>query len=176
MSKKIISGLAVLIAILAVVISMQPEDFSVERSAIIAAPASTIFTQVNDMRNWEAWSPWANLDPNATESFEGPSEGDGSVMRWSGNHEVGEGSLTITESRPDALVRFQLDFIKPFKSTSTSQFTFTPHNGGTLVTWRMHGKNNFLAKAMSLVMDCEKMMGDYFEKGLAQLQTITERR
>jgi len=38
----------------------------------------------------------------------------------------------------------------------------------------MTGKNNFVAKAFSLVMNCDKMVGGQFEKGLANLQAVTE--
>jgi hypothetical protein len=33
----------------------------------------------------------------------------------------------------------------------------------------MYGKNNFVGKAVSLYMDCDKMCGPQFEKGLAAL-------
>ena len=58
-----------------------------------------MFAQVNDFRNWEAWSPWAKLDPAPKNSFEGAPAGKGAIFKWSGNNEVGEGSMTVTESR-----------------------------------------------------------------------------
>jgi hypothetical protein len=33
----------------------------------------------------------------------------------------------------------------------------------------MYGKNNFVGKAVSLFMDCDKMCGPQFEQGLAAL-------
>ena len=45
-------------------------------------------------------------------------------MSWVGNNKVGEGSMTITESRPSEFIQFKLDFLKPFKATSTAEFTF----------------------------------------------------
>jgi hypothetical protein len=38
----------------------------------------------------------------------------------------------------------------------------------------MYGKNNFMGKAVSLFMDCDKMVGSEFEKGLASMKTIVE--
>ncbi len=35
-------------------------------------------------------------------------------------------------------------------------------------------RSAFVMKAMSLFMDCDKMIGDDFEKGLADLKTIAE--
>ena len=38
----------------------------------------------------------------------------------------------------------------------------------------MYGKNNFMSKAMGLIMNCEKMVGGQFEKGLAALKSLVE--
>jgi hypothetical protein len=42
------------------------------------------------------------------------------------------------------------------------------------VTWGLVGRNNFIAKAIGLVMDMDKMIGSDFEKGLAQMKTVVE--
>ena len=95
-------------------------------------------------------------------------------MRWVGNNKVGQGSMTITESRPDDFIRFKLEFLKPFAATNTAEFTFNYENDQTTVTWTMYGKNNFMGKAIGLVMNCEKMVGGQFEKGLATLKSVVE--
>ncbi len=174
MLKKILILLAVIIAILCVVIAMQPADFRVTRSAAIAAPAGAVFAQVNDLHKWQEWSPWAKRDPNAKNSYEGPASGVGAAFLWSGNSEVGEGKMTIIESRLNAKVVFRLDFEKPFKATSNSEFTFKESGGQTEVTWAMTGKNNFIGKAIGLFMNCDKMVGGDFEKGLAQLDAAVK--
>jgi len=174
MIKIILLTLAVLLAVLIVVIATRPATFSVSRSAVIAAPPAVVFAQVNDFRNWEAWSPWAKLDPNSSVTFEGPESGAGAIMKWSGNNEVGEGRQQIVESVAGELVRIRLDFVRPFVSTSDTIFRFEPSGAGVLVTWTMSGENNFIGKAVSLVMDCEKMIGPQFEKGLANLKQVSE--
>ena len=110
MFKKILIGLVVLVAGFAVVVALQPSEFSVSRTATIAAPAGDVFGHVNDLRKWDAWSPWAKLDPNAKVGFEGPSAGKGAVFTWSGNDYVGEGRMTVAESRPAELVSLKVDF------------------------------------------------------------------
>jgi hypothetical protein len=151
----------------------RPDSFRVSRSVVMSAPASAIFPHVNTLRQWERWSPWAKMDPEAKSAFEGPAAGLGAKMSWAGP-KSGEGTMTIVESRPNELVRFQLDFLKPFKATNEAEFTFHAQGPQTLVTWSMSGKNNFIAKAMSLFMDCDKMIGGEFEKGLRDLRTIAE--
>jgi hypothetical protein len=107
-------------------------------------------------------------------TYSGPAAGVGAVSEWVGNNEVGEGRMTITESRANELVRFRLDFVKPFESTCGADFTFKPQGNQTVVTWTMTGEKNFLSKAVGLFMDCDKMMGGEFEKGLAQLKKLSE--
>jgi len=155
MRKKLIliaGVLAALLLILILVIITRPEDFRVSRSTTINAPPVAVFAQVNNFHQWDAWSPWAKLDPNCKVEFEGPASGTGSVFKWSGNNEVGEGSQTIIESRPPELIRIRLEFTKPFEAANDVEFTFQPADGGTLVIWSMSGKNNFVGKAISLVM------------------------
>jgi hypothetical protein len=72
MFKKILLGLAALIAVFLIVVAMQPDEFRVSRSATVAASPDRVFAQVNDFHNWQAWSPWAKLDPDAKATFEGP--------------------------------------------------------------------------------------------------------
>ena len=114
------------------------------------------------------------LDPAAKSTFEGPAAGKGAAMSWAGNNQVGEGRLTITESRSGELVRLKLEFMKPFAATNTAAFTFKPEGDKTAVTWSMEGKNNYLAKALHLVMNMDKMVGGDFEKGLADMKVAAE--
>jgi uncharacterized protein YndB with AHSA1/START domain len=155
-------------------VALQPADFRMARSATIAAPPADVFAQVNDFHNWEAWSPWAKKDPAAKTTFEGPSAGTGAIFKWSGNNEVGEGSMTITESKPNELIRIKLDFVKPFEATQTAEFTFRPEGDQTVVTWSMYGQKEFMMRAICLVMGAEKMIGSDFEKGLASMKSVAE--
>jgi uncharacterized protein YndB with AHSA1/START domain len=174
MLKKILLVVALLLVVLVIVIATRPGEFRVSRSATIAAAPEVVFPHVNELRKWDTWSPWAKLDPNAKNSFDGPSAGQGASMSWAGNNEVGEGKMTITESRPNELVRFKLEFYKPMAGTSEAEFTFKPEGGGTRVTWTMTGKNDFIGKAVCLVMNMDQMIGGQFEKGLAGMKAVAE--
>jgi hypothetical protein len=59
-------------------------------------------------------------------------------------------------------------------ATNTAEFTFNYENNQTTVIWTMYGKNNFMSKAIGLVMNCEKMVGSQFEQGLAALKSVVE--
>jgi uncharacterized protein YndB with AHSA1/START domain len=174
MLMKILIALAVIVVVLVIVVATRPSEFRVARTATIAAPAPAVFAQVNDFHKWEAWNPWGKVDPAMKQTYEGAPAGIGAIDTWAGNHEVGEGRMTLTESRPSDLIRIRLEFLKPFKATSTAEFTFKPEGDRTAVTWSMVGHNNFMAKAVHLFMNMDRMIGGQFEKGLAQMKSVVE--
>jgi hypothetical protein len=174
MFKKILLGLAVVIAVFAVYVAMQPNTFLVARSATMAALPAAVFEQVNDFHKWEAWDPWAKLDPNAKSTFEGPASGKGAVLKWDGNDKVGKGSLTIVDSKPNELVRMRFEFERPKQDPANVEFVLKPNGDKTDVTWSMSGDHNFISKAVCLFMDMDKMVGEKYEEGLANLKKIVE--
>lgn len=174
MLKKILIGIAALIVVLLIVVALRPSQFRVERSVTIAAPAEVVFGHVNDLQKWTAWSPWEKIDPGMTRTYGASTVGAGATYAWEGNENVGAGRMTVAESTPGELIVIQLEFLKPFESTATAEFAFAPEDGGTRVTWSMHGENNFMAKAMHLVMDVDGMIGGSFEQGLGDLKALSE--
>jgi polyketide cyclase/dehydrase/lipid transport protein len=170
MLKKIFIAVVLLIAGFAGVVALQPSEFHVERKATIAAPPAAVFAHVDDLHKWEAWSPWAKLDPNAKVGYESAPAGKGAAFTWVGNDKVGEGRMTLVESRPAEFVDIKVDFTRPFKGTNSSAFTFKPAGDGTGVTWTMSGHRNFGAKAMCLVLNGKKMIGDQLDNGLARVE------
>jgi len=173
MVEKILVGLAVVVVVVVVLVALQPADYTVVRRATIAAPPAAVFARVNDLHEFQTWNPFA-VDPAAKNMFEGAPAGVGAVLAWSGNSQVGEGRMTIIESRPNERIRIRLDFARPFASTAFAEFTFTPEGGRTAVTWSMTGRKNFVSKAIGLVMSMDRMIGGQFEQGLATLKSLTE--
>lgn len=179
MKKILLSALVVIVLLVAgltVLIAMQSEDFTVTRSQEISASPNDVHAHINDFHKWDAWSPWAKIDPAMRTSITGPPSGVGAKYAWEGNSEVGKGNMTITDSRPGEIVKIDLQFTEPFEATNVTEFQLQPAGQGTNVTWTISGKKNFLMKAMCLVVDMDTMMGPDFEKGLAQLKQAAENR
>jgi uncharacterized protein YndB with AHSA1/START domain len=178
MLKRVLLGILVVLVVslaaLSAVVALQPSEFHIARSATMAAPPEAVFAQVNDFHRWQQWSPWAKLDPEAQTTFEGAESGTGACFRWAGNEEVGQGSMTITDSQPPERVRIRLDFIKPFEDTCDVEFDLEPLGDQTRVTWSMSGRNNFIGKAMWLLVDCEQMIGEKYDEGLASIKALVE--
>jgi hypothetical protein len=175
MLKQILAIAVIALAAFTAYAAMQPDEMSITRSATFIASQDALFEQINNLQKWNAWSPWAKLDPNTKTTFEGPAAGVGAKMSWvSDDSQVGSGSMTITDSRSNELIRFKLDFLKPFPGIATNEFTIKADGGQTMVTWTMNGHRNLIAKAMGLIFNCDKMVGGMFEKGLANLKAIVE--
>jgi len=174
MLKVVLMALGAIVLVLVIVVVLRPSEYRVERTTRIAASPAAVFAQVNDLHKMQVWSPWAKLDPEARNTFDGPPAGTGAVFTWAGNKNVGEGRMTITDSRPSELVRIRLDFMKPFQSTATAEFAFKPEGSRTAVTWSLAGRHSFIPKAVGLFVSMDRMVGDQFEKGLADLKSVTE--
>lgn len=171
----ILIGVGALIVLFVIIVAMRPAEFTYVRSAKISAPPGEVFPHVSDLHKWQEWSPWAKLDPNSKSTFSGSEAGSGAVMAWAGNNKVGEGKMTIIESRPSELIRIRLEFLKPMKATHTAEFTFQPQGNQTLLTWTMTGRNNFMGKAFGLFVNFDKMIGGQFDQGLASLNSVMEK-
>lgn len=169
MIKKVLIGLAVAVVAFLIVAATRPADFHVERSVTLSASPQALFEHVNNHRKFAVWNPFMKLDPNVKNTYSGPESGVGAVCSWEGNSQIGAGSCTIIESKPGELVRCRMDWKRPMQGMATVDFTFKPEGDKTRATWAMYGKNNFAGKVMSLFMDCDKICGPQFEKGLADL-------
>lgn len=175
MLKKILLIIVLLVVVLVVVIALQPSQFHIERTATIAAKPPQVFPYINNLHLWEQWSPWAKMDPTAKQTYSGPEAGVDARVHWAGNSDVGEGSMTITESKPHERIVIRLDFIKPMVGTSMAIFTFKPEDANTVVNWRMEGENGFIGKAFSLFCNMDSMVGEQFEHGLNNIKTTVEK-
>lgn len=168
----------VIVVLLAGVLALaatKPDSFRVERTTSIKAPPEKIFSYIDDFHRWGAWSPFEKLDPAMRRRLGGAESGEGAVYEWEGNSQAGKGRMEIVESTPPSKVSIKLDFLKPFESHNTADFTLVPNGDSTRVTWAMYGPNVFLGKVMSVFVSMDDMIGKDFEAGLANLKTVAER-
>lgn len=174
---KILIALGLVIAGLVVYVALKPSEFHTERSVSINASAEKIFPYFNNLQKFNAWNPWAKMDPEAKNSYEGPAEGVGAAMSWDSKKQTGAGKMTIVQSTPNSLVQARMDFERPFKGTNTAEFTLRPEGQSTVVTWAISGKAAFIPKLIcTLFMNHDKMVGGVFEKGLADLKAMVEKQ
>ena len=167
--------LALAIAVVRILASRKPDTLRVQRSAAIKAAPETVFPLIADFREWRAWSPYEDRDPNVKRSYSGANSGKGAIYQWSGNKNVGSGRMEILDAPPPDKIVIKLDFLKPFEAHNTAEFTLVPQGGTTNVTWLMHGPAPLLSKLMQVFMNMDNMIGKDFAAGLANLKSITEK-
>jgi len=160
--------------VLAAMIARQPDTFRIARSAVIEAPPERVFAFLNNFHEWTHWSPWEHRDPNLKRTYEGPASGPGAAYHWVGNKNVGEGRMTIVESKAGESVTIKLEFMKPFAATNEARFTLTPVPQGTQLEWAMTGENSVMGKVFGLIMNMDKMVGGDFETGLTNLNAAAK--
>ena len=172
MIKKILASLVVILVAAAGVGLLLPRHARVERVIVINRPASLIFATVNSFQQFPKWSPWQDLDPNMHQTTEGPRDGVGAKLVWSGNDKVGSGTQLITDSTPDRSVASDLDFGS--MGVAKSLLSLTPDGPATRVAWTLDidmGANP-IGHYIGLTMD--RMIGPDFARGLSNLKKLLE--
>ena len=162
-----------MIVILTIVIAVQPDSAHIEKSIMIDAPAATIFSEVSNYQNFNAWSPWSKMDPEANQTFDGPPGSVGSSMSWSGP-KTGTGSMKIEEIEENKRVKSAMTF-GGYDGKFYSEFILTPDENRTLVTWTYDGPNSGLTgKAVWIIMG--SILSSQYEQGLRDLKEVVEER
>ena len=172
---RILIFILVLMAVLAIAaMFLSPKKLAFEESISIDAPAMTVFNLVNDFKQWENWSPWMELDPDAINTYTDKSKGVGAKWEWKGNDKVGEGAQIIKESEPGKLVKTALTF-SGWDGESYSDWKFTPDGDKTKVSWDFDGaKTPFVLRPINLVM--KSGLKKTYVKGLNKIKKIAEDR
>ena len=166
-------GVVVLLALMAGAAFLLPATVEVSRSTTIDATPAQVFPYVNDLRNFNKWSPWAKQDPEAHYTFGGTERGIGQKMSWaSDDPNVGAGTQEITASTPNQSVEVALDFGD--MGQATASYRLSAKQGKTEVTWRFSSDNgaNPLKRYIGLMMD--RWLGPVYEEGLAALKKLVE--
>lgn len=171
--KRIFFALVALVLIFVIVGFLLPRQRHVERSILIDAPPSVVFSQVNGFRNFTDWSPWVAVMPEAEYTYEGPDFGVGSKMSWSMTGPRPEmGTQTIVASTPYDRVDIELD-LGP-QGTAQAVFLLLPKDDGTSLTWAFDTDFglNLLGRYWGLLLD--RQLGPLYAQGLANIKRIAE--
>lgn len=163
----IILVLVVLFFILALFL---PKGVSMKESIVINKPANLIFQQVNNFHNWDAWSPFLEMDTSMVNSYEGPVKGIGARNSWTAKG--GNGSMTIIESVPYRKVVSDLDLGQ--NAPGKNIFELEETGEGTTVTWRVEIGDLGYPVGRYVAAMMPGMMKSVFQKGLQNLKEVTE--
>ncbi|PGH38649.1 MAG: hypothetical protein CRN43_13845 [Candidatus Nephrothrix sp. EaCA] len=173
----VIAGVVLILALL-LFLAFRPSSVHMERSIVINAAAERIFPYLNSARMFKSWSPFSEIDTSAVYSFEGPPEGVGSKMTWTGNKDVGKGSQWIVLSEPNKTVKNGLAF-EEMSGSYAATFILTPEGTGTKLSWTFDcdaSNLSFSGKMCAKIggLFVESKLGPTYEKGLNTLKNRLE--
>ncbi|UII27107.1 SRPBCC family protein [Fulvivirga maritima] len=169
--KVLLSILGVILLLAAILLITGPSKVHMDRSITINAPKEKVYSTINNMKKFNEWSPWYEMDPSAKYSFEGPDSGVGAKMTWE-SAEVGSGAMWIVDAEDNKKVDMQMDF--GFGGETHALLILKPTDEGTLVTWTYEEKPGMIARMMYHFIDLEAVLAPDYEQGLKKLKSNLE--
>jgi hypothetical protein len=161
--------------LLLVVALFVPKEMHVQREITISKPRNEVFSYVKQLKNQNAYSKWALMDPNMKTSFHGTDGTPGFVSAWEGNDDVGKGEQEIVKITEGERMDTEIRFEKPFKSKANAYMSTADEGvGQTKVTWGFEGNQPYPFNVMRLFMSMDKMIGSDLEIGLSNLKKNME--
>jgi hypothetical protein len=172
----VLLGVLVLVAAFLAYVAARPDEFRIERSERIRGSADAVFARVDDLREFNAWNPFAAADPGANIVYPGKTRGEGAAYEWDSQGKTGKGRMTVVESQASRKVVMRLEFLRPFVATNTAVFSIASEGPVTHITWSMTGCNGFVHKLFGTIFSMDKTVGGEFAKGLTSLKQLVEAR
>jgi effector-binding domain-containing protein len=172
--KYILFLLLIIVIGLAIYIGVQPNSFEVTRTRTIKAPATVIYENVIDFKNWEAWSSWVEMNPEMKITLAEKTKGLNGSYSW--EDKDGVGTMKNIEVDKNKSITQEMQFAD-FPKSDVS-WDFKPNNdGSTDVIWKISGKDlPFGFKAFVTFMGgMEKQIGPHYERSLEKLDSIVNK-
>lgn len=183
---KILKILGVLILILVLLFAgmlvFGPSSGHLERSISIDASAKDVYEEVSNLKSFNQWSPWFQVDPNAEYEWDGPITGVGAKVTWySEDEDLGNGYMIITEVRQNEFVGMDMKFDQNMNGDFTDEGDEKPYasfilkeNGeSTLVTWTFD-ISDVSGFGKMMIIGLETILGPFYEEGLVSLKERVE--
>ncbi|QHI36200.1 hypothetical protein IMCC3317_15590 [Kordia antarctica] len=166
--KYVLLLLLVLIVAGAIFIATRANDYDVVRSKVIKAPITTVFNNINDYKNWEAWGPWMEEDSTIVVTYNEQTSGVGANYSWTSDN--GPGKMKTVSLTQNKSIEQEMQF-GDYEPTDV-YWTFEEVEEGTKVSWGMKSDKTAFVFKMFAVMGggMDKMLGDMEEKGLNSIE------
>ena len=156
---------------MAIYIAVQPNNFEVTRTRNIKAPAPVLYNNVIDFKNWEAWSSWAEADPNMKIKLPEQTKGVNGSYSW--EDKDGIGTMKTVNTVPNTTIQQRMQFAD-FPSSDVTWSFKQKEDGSTDAIWTISGKDlPFKFKAFSILMGgMEQQIAPHYERSLEKLDSI----
>ena len=168
--KKFFIVVLVLLIVAAAVGFFLPGAYTVEESMVINAKPSHVHEFVGDLKRWDEWTPWKEMDPSVNVIFGKETKGVGASQTWTGKD--GTGFLQFTASDEDKGIEYDMKFDE---TPAKGAIRYERVGDATKVTWTMSGEMDMPVIGGYFALLMPKMVGGAFEKGLTKLKTQAEK-
>ena len=172
--KKILIVLVAIVVLIVIVGFFMPGNVETTQEMTIKAKPEVVFAHVNNLKNWDFWASWNQLDPNWNLTYGESYKGNGASYTWeSEDPMVGAGTMTVTESAENQLIKTRLEF-RDWDGADT-EMTFRTDGENTIVSWSIitdQAGSNIFARFMNAFL--KGMMDDDLAAGLEKLKAISE--
>ncbi|RFM25661.1 SRPBCC family protein [Deminuibacter soli] len=167
--------IAAVIVLVLIIAAFTGTAWSYEKSIVIQAPVSTVWTHVNSLAALNEWSPWAGKDPAMKKEFSGTDGTPGASFAWDSQQKnVGAGSQTIVKVVNESALDTRIDFLRPFKGVADATVAIAPETGGTRATWKIKSSTPYPMNIIKVFGVIEKNMDRDFNAGLTKLKALSE--
>ena len=176
--KRLGIGLALLIGVVLVIPLFTKSEYSVVREITVSRPKAEVFAYIQLLKNQDNFSVWANMDKQMKKSYRGTDGTVGFVSAWeSADNNVGAGEQEIKKILPGERIDYELRFLKPMKATNEAYMKVESlGEKETKIFWGFHAKTPYPFNAMLLFFDAERLIGNAFAEGLANLKKLLEKK
>ena len=161
----------ILVLLFLLIAALLPKQIHVEQSVVVNTHIMCPFNQVNNLQQWENWSPFDDDITDMEKNYEGPVSGVGAVYKWN-SEKGGRGSMIVIESDPFETIVMELDF--EGKGTSATYFAFEEmEENKTKVTWGYDDEASYpVERVIYAIM--KSYLNDLYAKGLASIKEHCE--
>ncbi|WP_235591209.1 SRPBCC family protein [Pseudoalteromonas sp. H105] len=124
---------------------------------------------INNLSNWQVWSPWEKLDPSIEFTVAKPSAGVGAHLFWQSKWGMGEMTITsISRSSTKFNILFNNEHIV------TGALTFTQEQNKTLVSCELNGEVTTPIIGGYLALFSQYILNNTVALGLNNLRTTLQ--
>lgn len=162
--------------------AMGPKEITLERSVLIDAPVEDVYGNISSLEAQSVWAPWKEEDPEMVNTYAGQRGTVGSRNGWTGE-KAGVGNQVITAIDEGKRVESEMEFIEPKEMAGKADAWLEVAPKGdaqTEATWgfKLDMDLPFFMRGMGIMIQSsmESGLGPNYEKGLANLKALCEKR
>lgn len=153
-----------------------PSHFKVEVQSQVSRHPVFIFTEIRDFQNWVHWSPWLEIEPTATYTYNGTPGDTGFTMGWFGE-KIGEGQIRLVQILEPLRLESELQFEPTLVNTAKDIWIFDSMNKesdlSTKLRWIRSGELSYpLGRYYGFAL--ESRLRSQMSRGLERMKLYLE--